>query len=73
LAVARAKQAASFDRVTVDPVTRRKLKILKKALSLPAPDRPGASEDMAKIKVDLKSQLQNWDGAVNYWVLRADF
>jgi peptidyl-dipeptidase A len=55
LAVARAKQAAGFDRVTVDPVTRRKLEILKKALSLPAPDRPGASEEMAKIKVDLKT------------------
>jgi hypothetical protein len=22
---------------------------------------------------NLSSQLQNWDGAVNYWVLRADF
>ena len=55
LAVARAKQAAGFDRVTVDPVTRRKLEILKQALSLPAPDRPGASEEMAKIKVDLKT------------------
>jgi hypothetical protein len=21
----------------------------------------------------IESQLQNWDGAVNYWVLRADF
>jgi peptidyl-dipeptidase A len=34
LAVARAKQAAGFDRVTVDPVTRRKLEILKKALAM---------------------------------------
>jgi prolipoprotein diacylglyceryltransferase len=23
--------------------------------------------------VDCVSQMQNWDGAVNYWVLRADF
>jgi hypothetical protein len=23
--------------------------------------------------LNLMSQLQNWDGAVNYWVLRADF
>jgi len=30
LAVARAKQAATFDRVTVDSITRRKLDILKK-------------------------------------------
>jgi peptidyl-dipeptidase A len=55
LAVARAKEAAAFDRVTVDPVTRRKLEILKKSLSLPAPGRSGASAEMAKIKVDLKS------------------
>jgi peptidyl-dipeptidase A len=55
LAVARAKEAATFDRVTVDPVTRRKLEILKKSLSLPAPGRSGASAEMAKIKVDLKS------------------
>jgi peptidyl-dipeptidase A len=55
LAVARAKQAAAFDGVTADPVTRRKLEILKRALSLPAPDRAGASEEMARIKVDLKS------------------
>jgi len=53
LAVARAKQAAAFDGVMVDPVTRRKLEILKRALWLPAPDRAGASEEMAKIEVDL--------------------
>ena len=53
LAVARAKRAATFDHVTVDPVTRRKLDILKRGLTLPAPDRPGASEELAKIEVDL--------------------
>ncbi len=64
LAVARAKQAAAFDSVTVDPVTRRKLEILKRALSLPAPDRAGASEEMAKIEVDLKAIYST--GKVDY-------
>ena len=39
LSVARAKRAATFDRVAVDPVTRRKLALLKQGLVLPVPDR----------------------------------
>ncbi len=35
---------------TVDPVTRRKLDLLKKGLSLPPPDRPGAAEELANIE-----------------------
>jgi peptidyl-dipeptidase A len=53
LAVARAKQAATFDSVTVDPVTRRKLELLKKGLSLPPPDGPGAAEELADIETRL--------------------
>jgi peptidyl-dipeptidase A len=53
LAVARAKQAATFDSVTVDPITRRKLELLKKGLSLPPPDRPGAAEELAGIETRL--------------------
>jgi peptidyl-dipeptidase A len=53
LAVARAKQAATFDSVTVDPITRRKLELLKKGLSLPPPDRPGAAEELADIETRL--------------------
>ncbi len=45
LAVKYAKQAARFDRTQVDPVTRRKLKLLKAGLVLPASDRPGAARN----------------------------
>ena len=55
LSVARAKRAAAFDHVTVDPVTRRKLALLKQGLVLPSPDRPGASEEMANIQVKLQT------------------
>ncbi|MFN3857006.1 MAG: M2 family metallopeptidase [Caulobacter sp.] len=44
-----AMEAAKFDKVEVDPATRRKLDILKRALVLPAPQRPGAAEEMATI------------------------
>ena len=54
-AVARAKEAATFDGVAVDPVTRRKLELLKKGLSLPPPDRPGAAEELANIETRLDS------------------
>jgi peptidyl-dipeptidase A len=55
LRVANAKQAASFDRVDVDPVTRRKLNILKQGLFLPPPDRPGAAQEMANLSVKIGS------------------
>jgi peptidyl-dipeptidase A len=53
LHVANAKEAARFDRVAVDPVTRRKLDILKRSLSFPAPDRPGAAQEMANLSVKI--------------------
>jgi peptidyl-dipeptidase A len=55
LRVANAKQAARFDAVAVDPVTRRKLNILKQSLFLPPPDRPGAAQEMANLSVKIGS------------------
>jgi peptidyl-dipeptidase A len=55
LRVANAKQAAGFDRVEVDPVTRRKLRFLKQGLFLPPPDRPGAAQEMASLSVKIGS------------------
>ena len=43
LSVRYAKEAARFDHVPVDAVTRRKLYLLKQSLTLPAPSRPGAA------------------------------
>lgn len=55
LAVARAKQAAAFNLVDVDPVTRRKLDLVKNGLLLAPPDRPGAAEELANIGVRMSS------------------
>jgi peptidyl-dipeptidase A len=55
LRVANAKQAAGFDRVEVDPITRRKLDFLKQGLFLPPPDRPGAAQEMASLSVKIGS------------------
>jgi peptidyl-dipeptidase A len=53
LGVKYAKEAARFDRTKVDPVTRRKLTLLKIAVTLPAPDRPGASRESADLQARL--------------------
>ncbi|MBW8725873.1 MAG: M2 family metallopeptidase, partial [Inquilinus limosus] len=50
-----AQQASRFDAVTLDPVTRRKLDILKRNLVLPAPDRPGAARELATLSTKLDS------------------
>ncbi|MDP3853466.1 M2 family metallopeptidase [Phenylobacterium sp.] len=50
-----AKQAARFDGVAVDPVTARKLKLLKLYLVSPAPDRPGAAAELATLTTKLDS------------------
>ena len=55
LATNLAVQAAKYDKTAADPVTRRKLDILKRALVLPAPQRPGAAEQMATIAGRLDS------------------
>src|SRR5262245_7267270 len=44
-----ALEAAMFDGVETDPVIRRKLDILKRAITLPAPTRPGAAQELATI------------------------
>jgi peptidyl-dipeptidase A len=51
--VARAKQAAAFAGVEVDPVVRRKLDLLTRSLTLPPPERPGAGEELAEIATRL--------------------
>lgn len=53
LSVRYAKEAARFDRVQVDAVTRRKLYLLKQALTLPAPSRPGAGQELADVAARL--------------------
>jgi peptidyl-dipeptidase A len=50
-----AKEAARYDGVAVDPVTARKLLLLKLYLSLPAPDRPGAATEVASLTTKLDS------------------
>jgi peptidyl-dipeptidase A len=50
-----AKQAARYNAVKVDAVTRRKLDLLKRSLVLPAPDRPGAADALATIASRLDS------------------
>jgi peptidyl-dipeptidase A len=52
-AVGYAKQAVRFDHVKVDDVTARKLYLLKQSLVLPAPTRPGASQELADIEARL--------------------
>jgi len=50
-----AMEAARFNNTPVDAVTRRKLDILKRNLVAPAPQRPGAAEEMATIASRLDS------------------
>jgi peptidyl-dipeptidase A len=53
MAVRYAKEAARFDHVKVDDVTRRKLYLLKQGLVLPASSKPGASQELADIAARL--------------------
>ena len=55
LAVRLAKEAARFDHVKLDDVTRRKLYLLKQELTLPASSRPGASQELSDIRARLNS------------------
>jgi peptidyl-dipeptidase A len=55
LATGFAVEAARFDDVETDIVTRRKLEILKRALVLPAPARSGAAEELSTIGSRLDS------------------
>lgn len=50
-----AMEAAKYDGVAVDPVTARKLKLLKLYLVSPAPDRPGAASELATLTTRMDS------------------
>lgn len=54
-----AREAARFNGVAVDPVTARKLKLLKLYLVSPAPDRPGAATELATIATRLDSTFSS--------------
>jgi peptidyl-dipeptidase A len=64
LATRAAIEAAKYDGVAVDAVTRRKLDILKRAVVAPAPQRPGAADEMATIASRLDSVYST--GKFNY-------
>ena len=55
LATKLALQAARFNGVAADPVTARKLKLLKLYLTLPPPNRPGAANELSTIASRLNS------------------
>ena len=50
-----ARDAARFDGVEADPVIRRKLEILKRAITLPSPTRAGAAQELATINSRLEA------------------
>ena len=54
--VSLAKQAARFDGVEVSPDVRRKLGLLKTALTLPAPEDPMATAELTRITTSLGSR-----------------
>ncbi len=50
-----AVEAARYDGAKADPATRRKLDILKRAITQPAPQRPGAAGEIATLSTRLGS------------------
>jgi peptidyl-dipeptidase A len=50
-----AVEAARFNGVEVDPVTRRKLTVLQRGITQPAPQRPGAAKEIADLSTKLDS------------------
>src|SRR5688572_21775684 len=50
-----ARDAARFDGVETDPVIRRKLDILKRGITMPAPARPGGAQELATINSRLEA------------------
>ncbi len=72
LGVKYAKGAARFDKVAVDPVTRRKLTLLKLAVTLPAPDRPGAAKESADIQAHLATLYSTGTATVDGKTLHLD-
>ncbi len=72
LGVKYAKQAARFDHTPVDPVTRRKLTLLKLAVTLPAPDRPGAAKEEADLEARLTTLYSTGSATIDGKTLRLD-
>jgi len=64
LRVDNAKTAATFDRVEVDPAIRRKLDILKRQITLPAPRGRITEQQIAKLAVEIGSRYAT--GKVSY-------
>ena len=66
LGVRFAKEAAKFDGVAgLSPDTRRKLDFLKQGLVLPAPDTPGAADELNRIATGLASDYGKGKGTLN--------
>ncbi len=55
MAVAMANEAKKFNNVAVDPVTRRKLEMIKLGLTIPAPSDKKKNAELAQIKAQLTS------------------
>jgi peptidyl-dipeptidase A len=72
LATRYAKQAARFDHVKVDDVTRRKLMLLKNGLVLPSPDRPGAAQEMADLQARLAKLYSTGTAVIDGKTLHLD-
>ncbi|MBV9540021.1 MAG: M2 family metallopeptidase [Alphaproteobacteria bacterium] len=72
MAVRYAKEAARFNNVKVDDVTRRKLELLKIGLVLPAPSKPGAAQELADIRARLNSTYSTAKFTYNGKVLTLD-
>ena len=72
LGVKYAKQAVRFDHTPVDPVTRRKLTLMKLAVTLPAPDRPGAAKEEADLEARLTTLYSTGSATIDGKTLRLD-
>jgi peptidyl-dipeptidase A len=72
LSVTFAMEAAKFDHVQVDPVTRRQLTLLKIANQLPAPDRPGAAQEEGDIEARLSTLYSTGTATIDGKVLHLD-
>src|SRR4030095_17032360 len=66
LSVRLAKGAAKFDSETALPfAVRRELNFLKQGIVLPAPEKPGAAEELATIATGLQSQYGKGKGTLD--------
>lgn len=72
LGVKYAKEAARFDAVAVDDVTRRKLTLLKLSVILPAADRPGAAMAEADLEAKLSTLYSTGTASIDGKVMHLD-